>query len=156
MEGKRVKDSLITIITQMTNQDANLSGNVHGGVILRNIDNTAGIVATRHASANVVTASIDSVDFYSPVYVGDLLRVQASVNYTGSTSMEVGVRIEAEDFRTGKARHTASAYLSFVALDPTGKPTPIPQIILETDDEKRRNREARNRRESRLKKLASD
>jgi acyl-CoA hydrolase len=151
MQTKHVKDSLITIVYQMTHQDANFAGNVHGGVILKNIDNTAGIVASRHANTNTVTASIDRVDFYSPVYVGDLLRLLASINYTGHTSMEVGVRVEAENFMTGEIRHTASAYLTFVALDADGKPTQIPQIILETEDEKRRNREARNRRESRLK-----
>jgi uncharacterized protein (TIGR00369 family) len=151
MEAKRVKDSSITIVYQMTHQDANLLGNVHGGVILKDIDNTAGIVASRHANTNAVTASIDRVDFYSPVYVGDLLRLLSSVNYTGKTSMEIGVRVEAENFMTGMVRHTASAYLSFVALDAGGKPTQVPPIILETEDERRRNREARNRRESRLK-----
>jgi uncharacterized protein (TIGR00369 family) len=151
MQAKRVKDSMITIVYQMTHQDANLAGNVHGGVILKSIDNTAGIVASRHANTNAVTASIDRVDFHSPVYVGDLLRLLASVNYTGNTSMEVGVRVEAENFMTGEVRHTASAYLSFVALNSEGKPVQVPQIILETEDEKRRNREARKRREGRLK-----
>lgn len=151
MHAKKVKDSTITIAYQMTHQDANLAGNVHGGVILKNIDNTAGIVASRHANTNTVTASIERVDFYSPVYVGDLLRLLASVNYTGRTSMEVGVRVEAENFMTGEVRHTASAYLSLVALDKDGKPKPIPQIILETDEEKQRNREAQIRRESRPK-----
>jgi acyl-CoA hydrolase len=151
MQPKRVKDSTITIVYQMTQQDANLAGNVHGGVILKNIDNTAGIVASRHANMNAVTASIDRVDFYSPVYVGDLLRVLASVNYTGNTSMEIGVRVEAENFMTGQVRHTASAYLSLVALDSEGRPARVPQIIPETEDEKQRNREALNRRTSRLK-----
>jgi acyl-CoA hydrolase len=151
MQAKRVKDSSITIVYQMTHQDANLAGNVHGGVILKNIDNTAGIVASRHANTNAVTASIDRVDFYSPVYVGDLLRLLASVNFAGNTSMEVGVRVEAENFMTGEIRHTASAYLTFVALDADGKPTHVPQLIPETDDEKRRSMEARNRRESRRK-----
>jgi acyl-CoA hydrolase len=151
MQAKRVKDSMITIIYQMTHQDANLAGNVHGGVILKNIDNTAGIVASRHSNTNAVTASIDRVDFHSPVYVGDLLRLLASVNFTGNTSMEIGVRVEAENFMTGEVRHTASAYLSFVAMDANGRPMQVPQIILETEDDHRRNRDARNRRESRLK-----
>ena len=150
MQHKRVKDSMITIVYQMTHQDANLQGNVHGGVILKDIDNTAGIVASRHANTHAVTASIDRVDFYSPVYVGDLLRLLSAVNYVGTTSMELGVRVEAENFMTGEVRHTASAYLSFVALNATGKPTPVPPLILETEDEKRRNREARERREARL------
>jgi acyl-CoA hydrolase len=108
------------------------------------------MVASRHANANAVTASIDRVDFYSPVYVGDLLRLLASVNYTGKTSMEVGVRVEAENFRTGEVRHTASAYLTFVALDADGKPMQVPRIILGTGAEMRRNREARVRRKTRL------
>jgi uncharacterized protein (TIGR00369 family) len=151
MQAKRAKDSLITIVYQMTQQDANLAGNVHGGVILKNIDNTAGIVASRHANANAVTASIDKVDFHSPVYVGDLLRLLASVNYTGHTSMEIGVRVEAENFMTGAVRHTASAFLTFVAMDANGTPMQVPQLLLETEDEVRRNRAAGIRREFRLK-----
>ena len=150
MESKRVSESLITITHQMTPQDANLAGNVHGGIILKNIDNTAGIVASRHANTNAVTASIDRVDFHSPVFVGDLLRLKSAVNYAGNTSMEIGVRVEAENFMTGEVRHTASAYLTFVALDANGKPTRVPKIILESKEERRRNREARNRRKARL------
>jgi uncharacterized protein (TIGR00369 family) len=150
MKAKKVKDSMITIVYQMTHQDANLAGNVHGGVILKNIDNTAGIVASRHANTNAVTASIDRVSFYSPVYVGDLLRILAAVNHAGNTSMEIGVRVEAENFMTGEVRHTASAYVTFVSLDAKGKPTQVPKLVLETEEEKRRNQEARNRRESRI------
>lgn len=150
MEGKRVKDSSITVVQQMTHQDANLAGNVHGGVILKLIDNTAGIVGVRHAGTNMVTASIDRVDFHSPVFVGDLLRVSASINYVGRTSMEVGVRVEAENFVTGEVRHTGSAYLTFVSLDEHLKPRPIPPLILEEDDDKRRNCEAQERRRIRL------
>jgi uncharacterized protein (TIGR00369 family) len=83
MEPKRVKDSSVTVVQQMTQQDANLAGNVHGGVIMKLIDNTAGIVGVRHTGGNVVTASIDRLDFHSPVFVGDLLRVSASINYEG-------------------------------------------------------------------------
>jgi len=150
MQGKRVKDSMVTIVNQMTQQDANLAGNVHGGAILRNIDNTAAIVASRHTGTNIVTASIDRVDFYSPVYVGDLLRLLACVNYTGKTSMEIGVRIEAENFMTGEVRHTASAYLTMVSLDKEGKPLAVVPIIPETDEEKLRYQEAQKRREVRL------
>ncbi|HOW82939.1 MAG TPA: acyl-CoA thioesterase [Spirochaetota bacterium] len=150
MEQKRVKDSSVTIVHQMTQQDANLAGNVHGGVIMKFIDNTAGIAAARHSQGNVVTASIDRLDFHSPVFVGDLLRITASINYVGTTSMEVGVRVEAENFITGEIRHTASAYLTFVALDNTFKPKNLPPIIFETDDEKRRNCEAAERRRLRL------
>ncbi len=149
MNSKTVKESSVTIVSQMTHQDANLAGNVHGGVILKHIDNTGGIVASRHAQSNVVTASIERVDFHSPVFVGDLLRLIASMHHAGRTSMEVGVRIEAENFITGQVRHTASAYLTFVALDPYGKPLPVPGLVPETPDEIRRNSEARRRRELR-------
>jgi uncharacterized protein (TIGR00369 family) len=150
MENKKVKATSVTVVQQMTQQDANLAGHVHGGVILKLIDNTAGIVGIRHTGGNVVTASIDKVDFHFPVYVGNLLRVSASVNYVGSTSMEIGVRVEAEDLVTGKVRHTGSAYLTFVALDEDHKPKKINQIIIETDEEKRRNYEAQERKRIRL------
>lgn len=150
MEPKRVKDSSITVVQQMTQLDANLAGNVHGGTIMKLIDNTAGIVGMRHTGGNVVTASIDRLDFHSPVFVGDLLRVSASVNYVGTKSMEIGVRIEAENFLTGERRHTGSAYLTFVSLDENSRPRQIPPIIPETDDEKKRNCEALQRKEARL------
>jgi acyl-CoA hydrolase len=149
MDGKRVTDSRLTVVSQMTAQDANLAGHVHGGEIVKHIDNTAAIVAIRHTNCNVATVSIDRVDFYSPVYVGDLLRVSASINFAGGTSMEIGVRVEAEDYRTGEVRHTSSAYLIFVALDPAGKATRVPPLVLETDEEKRRNEQARLRRQFR-------
>ncbi|HOM86530.1 MAG TPA: acyl-CoA thioesterase [Spirochaetota bacterium] len=150
MDTKFVHDSTITIVQQMTHQDANLAGNVHGGTIMKLIDNTGGIVASRHSGCLVVTASIDRLDFHSPVYVGDLLRLKASVNFVGTTSMEVGVRVEAENFITGVVRHTASAYLTYVALDEKGKPEKVPALIPETDEEKRRNKEAELRRKKRL------
>ncbi len=147
---KKACETLITIIQQMTQQDANLAGNVHGGTIMKIIDNTAGIVATRHTGKNSVTASIDRLDFHSPVFVGDLLRVSACINVVGRTSMEVGVRVEAENVITGQVRHTASAYLTYVSLDEHGKPVQAPPLIFETDEEKRRNREAIERRKRRL------
>lgn len=150
MEGKKIQESQVTIVQQMTGQDANLSGNVHGGVVMKQIDSTAGIVAARHASRNVVTASIDRLDFHNPVYIGDLLTLKASVNMVGRTSIEVGVRVEAENFMTGELRHTASAYLTFVALGGDGRPTEVPPLLLETEDEIRRNREALARRQLRL------
>ncbi len=149
MESKYVKDSSMEIFMQMTHQDANLAGNVHGGMIMKYIDNTAAIVASRHAQGNTVTASIDRLDFHSPVYVGDLLRVKASINYIGRTSMEVGVRVEAENFITGEFRHTASAYLTFVPLDAEGHPRKVPDIIFQTEDEQRRNCAAAERRKYR-------
>ncbi len=150
MESKTVKESSITVVQQMMPQDANLAGNVHGGTIMKLIDNTAGIVGVRHTGGNVVTASIDRLDFHYPVFVGDLLRVIASVNFVGTKSMEIGVRVESENVVTGEIRHTGSAYMTFVSLDENLKPRKIPQIIPETDDEKRRNCEAQQRKEARL------
>ncbi len=150
MEAKRVSDSSVTVIQQMMHEDANLYGNVHGGTIMKLVDNTAGIVGVRHSGRQMVTASIDRLDFHNPVFVGDLLRITASANYVGSTSMEIGIRIEAEDYKTGKVRHTASAYMTFVALDERGKPVKIPPLESVTEDEKRRNKEAVERRKNRL------
>lgn len=147
---KTVKDSSITIVQHMTQMDANLAGNVHGGTIMKLIDNTAGIVAARHTGKNPVTASIDRLDFHSPVFVGNLIRITASINYVGKTSMEIGVRVEAENMITGEVRHTSSAYLTYVALDAEGKPTVIPPVSFETEDEKRRSCEAQERRKRRL------
>jgi acyl-CoA hydrolase len=150
MPLKTVRDSSVMIVQQMTPADANIAGNVHGGTIMKLIDNTGGIVAARHTQSNVVTASIDRLDFHSPVFVWDLLRVYASINFAGRTSMELGVRVEAENFITGEVRHTASAYLTYVALDEQGKPKELPPIEFQTDDEKRRNCEASERRRRRL------
>jgi len=150
MEAKKVKES-ITIMTQMmTPLDVNTAGNVHGGVIMKLIDSAGGAVAVRHARKNVVTASVDRLDFHSPVFVGDLVTLKAGLNYVGKTSMEVGVRVESENLITGLVQHTASAYLTYVALGEDGRPVPVPPLLPETDDEKRRNREAQRRRESRL------
>jgi len=150
MKEKTVDESKLLIVQQMVQADANLAGNVHGGVIMKLIDSTAGLVAVRHALSNVVTASIDRLDFHTPVFVGELLVVNAAINYTGTSSMEVGVRVEAENVMTGERRHTASAYLTFVALDNDGKPTAIPPLAINSEEEKRRNREAAERRKIRL------
>ncbi len=150
MDGKRVKDSSVTIAQVMIPEDANPMGNVHGGVIVKLIDTAAGVVASRHARSNVVTASIDRLDFHNPVFIGDLLFFKAGLNMVGRTSMEIGVRVEAENVRTGEVRHTASAYLTYVALDDRGRPRDVPPLILETEDEIRRNREAKARRAIRL------
>lgn len=150
MEGKRVSDSRITMSQMMNPEDANPAGNVHGGVIMKLIDTVAGVAAIRHCRTNVVTASIDRLDFLSPVFIGDLLTVKASLNLVGKTSMEVGVRVEAENLRTGEVRKTSSAYLTCVALDESGKPTEVPQLILETGEDRRRNCDAARRREVRL------
>ena len=150
MEGKRVQDSSVVMAQMMIPQDANPAGNVHGGVVVKLIDEAAGVVASRHARSNVVTASIDRMEFHTPVFVGDLLIVTAGLNLVGRTSMEIGVRVEAENLITGEVRHAATAYLTYVALDTQGRPRTVPPLILETEEEKRRNQEAARRRETRL------
>ncbi len=131
-------------------EDANPAGNVHGGVIMKHIDSAAGVAAFRHARCNVVTASIDRLDFIHPVYVGNLLILKASVNLTGQTSMEVGVRAETEDLRSGEIQHVASAYLTFVALDENGRPKRIPALIVRGEEPQKRFRMAQARRKARL------
>lgn len=151
MAGKTVKESSVIMALQMNPQDTNPAGNVHGGVIMKLIDTAAGVAASKHARSNVVTASIDRLDFHYPAFIGDLLTLKASLNMVGRTSMEVGVRVETENLKTGQVRHTASAYLTFVALDGKGQPVEIQPLICETEDEWRRYREAAARREMRLK-----
>ena len=150
MKGKKVSESCVIHSHVMMPQDANQAGNVHGGQIMKHIDTTAGVVACRHARRNVVTASLDRIDFFHPVYVGDLLTLKASLNFVGKTSMEIGVRVEAENLLKGKTLHTASAFLTFVALDKNGLPTKVPPLILISDEEKRRNKAAKERKEMRL------
>jgi uncharacterized protein (TIGR00369 family) len=156
MKEKRVRESSIIMAQQMNPQDANPAGNVHGGVIMKLIDTAAGAVAIRHARSNAVTASIDRLDFFHPVFVGDFVTLRASLNFVGRTSMEVGVRVESENLLTGERRHTSTAYLTYVALDGHGQPLLLPPMILETDEEKRRNREAKVRRETRLAEKAKE
>jgi acyl-CoA hydrolase len=142
--------SSITVAVAMNPEDTNPAGNVHGGVIMKHIDTAGGVVAHRHARKNTVTACIDHVAFHHPVYVGDLLILKAGLNYAGKTSMEVGVRVEAENLLTGEIRHTASAYLTYVALDELGRPTEIPPYVPRTEEEQRRCCEAQVRRDFRL------
>jgi len=150
MSGKPVRASQLVTAIQMNPEDANPAGNVHGGVIMKHVDTVAGAVAIRHSRSTAVTASIDRLDFHNPVYVGDLLVLSASLNFVGKSSMEVGVRVEAENLRTGEIRHTASAYLTFVAIDDQGRPKGVPRLIPETEDERRRYCEAQVRRDTRL------
>lgn len=129
---------------------ANNLGHVFGGVMLSMMDKTAAVAAFRHCRLNVVTASIDRVDFREPIHVGDLVVMKASVNYVGRTSMEVGVRVEAEELLSGRRRHTNSCYLTFVAVDRNGRPIEIPGLVPETPDELRRFQAAELRRKVRL------
>ena len=130
--------------------EANVGGNVHGGVIMHLCDEVAGIAAVRHSGNRVVTAAMDRMNFLHPVYVGQLVTVKATVNAAWHTSMEVGVRVESEDVRTGETVHTSTAYLTMVALDDDGRPTAVPPVRPETSVEERRAREAQLRRDSRL------
>jgi acyl-CoA hydrolase len=130
--------------------DANTAGNVHGGAIMQLCDEVAGIAAVRHSGRRVVTAGMDRLTFLNPVFVGNLVTVKASVNAAWRTSMEVGVRVESEDVRTGHVEHTSTAYLTMVALDDDGNPAPVPPVAVETPDEERRAREAQLRRDYRL------
>jgi acyl-CoA hydrolase len=130
--------------------DANSAGFVHGGIVMKMCDEAAGIASVRHSGCRVVTAAMDRMTFVDPVNIGFLLTCKASVNAVWRTSMEVGVRVEAEHPRTGEVHHTSTAYLTMVALDEEGKPTQVPPLETETDDEIRREREANVRRRNRL------
>lgn len=149
-DEKSIAQTRVAMAQVMLPQDANPAGNIHGGVIMKLIDTAAAVVASRHAQCNTVTASIDSMSFHNPVYIGDLLILKAGINMVGRSSMEIGVRVEAEDYIRGIVRHTASAYLTFVALDEDGDPATVPGLRLESDDDRRRNREAEQRRNARL------
>lgn len=131
-------------------QHSNNVGNVFGGVVLSMMDKCAAIAAFRHSRHSVVTASIDRVDFREPIHLGDLVVMKASVNYAGRTSMEVGVRVEAEDLMTGRLRHTNSCYLTFVAVDANGRPIEVAELQPETEDEWRRHAAAKERRRRRF------
>jgi acyl-CoA hydrolase len=140
----------------MMPQDANNMGNVFGGVVLSMMDSVAAIAAIRHCRMAVVTASIDRVDFREPIHLGDLLVMKASVNYVGRTSLEVGVRVEAEDLLTGQRRHTNSCYLTYVAVDRAGRPVEIPALKPESREEIRRHAAAEARRRRRLEERQSE
>jgi acyl-CoA hydrolase len=138
------------LIRWMSIQDANSAGFVHGGTVMRMCDEVAGIAAIRHCGRGVVTAGMDRMTFTEPVWVGELLRCSASVNATWNTSMEVGVRVEAENAVTGEVRHTSTAYMTMVAVDEKGKPMPVAPVTVEGPEEERRKREAEVRRQNRL------
>jgi acyl-CoA hydrolase len=134
----------------MMPQHANIMGNVFGGVLLSLLDRAAAVAAIRHAGKPCVTVSVDKVDFKEPIHVGELVTAFARVNYAGHTSMEVGVKIIAENVLSGEKRHTNSCYITYVALDEQGVPTEVPKLVPETADEKRRYDRAAKRRASRM------
>ncbi len=150
MPKKHPQESETVMSELMMPQHANVMGNVFGGVILALVDRVAAVAAIRHAGRQCVTVSVDKVDFKEPIHVGELVTAYARVNYAGRTSMEVGVKIIAENVLSGEKHHTNSCYVTYVALDDTGVPTPVPPIVPETADEKRRFDRAAKRRATRV------
>jgi len=150
LSPRPVAQSRTVISIVMEIEHANNAGYVHGGTIMRLVDTAAGISALRHARRRVVTAAMDDMSFLSPVYIGDMVTVLAMVNDAHSTSMEVGVRVDVETVLTAERRHVASAHLVFVGLDEEGRPAAVPPVIAVSVDEKRRQAQARVRREQRL------
>ncbi len=147
---KRIADSRATISQIMLPTDANPQGNVQGGIIMKLVDQAGAIVAVRHSGSNVVTVAVDSMTFLSPIYVGNLVTLTASLSYVGRTSMEVEVLVEAEDPMTGEKTHTNSAYVVYVALDEKGRPCKIPPVIAETKEERERLARGAERQAKRL------
>jgi acyl-CoA hydrolase len=150
LQPRPASESRSELIRWMGPQDANGAGFVHGGVVMRMCDEVAGIASIRHSGARVVTAGMDRMTFSEPVFVGELLRCIASVNAAWRTSMEVGVRVEAENPLTRQMRHTSTAYLTMVAVDDRGEPMPVPPLEVSGEAEIRRQREAETRRRNRL------
>ena len=151
MEQTRpVRESQAEVAEMMLPNDANPLGNILGGKVMHLVDVTAAIAAARHSRGFVVTASVDHMDFRNPVHVGELLILEASVNRAFTTSMEVGVKVQAENLATGQRRQTSSAFVTFVAIDGQGRPRPVPPVIPETEEEKRRYEQAEERRIQRL------
>jgi len=148
--GRFVRESVSEYSEFALPTDANTLGNVLGGKVMHLVDLAAALAAVRHSRCPVVTASVDQMSFLHPVHIGQLIMLQSSVNRVFRTSMEVGVRVQVEDLLTGHRKHTSSAYLTFVALDASGRRVSIPPVIPETDDEKRRYAEAEERRAYRL------
>jgi acyl-CoA hydrolase len=130
--------------------DANSAGFIHGGTVMKLCDEAAGAAAVKHSRCRVVTAGVDRMAFLTPIHVGELVSFSASVNAAWRTSMEVGVRVEAENPRTGERRHTNSAYLTMVAVDADGNPIEVPPLLAETETERSREAEAQVRRRNRL------
>lgn len=153
ISSKTVASSQVIMTQLVLPSHTNAIGTIFGGTVMAWIDIAAAITAQRHSGKEVVTASIDSMSFVAPIYVGWVVNLKASVNYTSRTSMEIGVRIEAENPKTGEMFHTSTAYLTFVAIGSNGKPTPVPALVCETDDQKRRFEAGKKRRAERVAKM---
>jgi acyl-CoA hydrolase len=145
-----VSDSQAVLVRWMGVMDANTAGYVHGGTVMKLCDEAAGIAGIKHSRRRVVTAAMDRMTFVEPIHVGELVTFRASVNAVWRTSMEIGVRVEAERPETGERRHTNTAYLTMVALDEDGRPCAVPPLLTQAPDEERREREAQTRRRLRL------
>lgn len=150
MPSKSAKASQVIMTQLVLPSHTNSIGSIFGGTVMSWIDISAAIAAQRHSNCEVVTASIDRLDFIAPVYKGWVVNLKASVNFVSRTSMEIGVRVDAENPKTGETFHTASAYLTFVAIGSDGKATEVPGLILENEEDKRRNAAAAQRRAYRL------
>jgi acyl-CoA hydrolase len=150
LAGRFVRESVSEYSEFALTTDANTFGNLLGGKVMHLVDLAGALAAVRHARCQVVTASVDQMTFLHPVRMGELIILRSSVNRVFRTSLEVGVRVEVENLVTGERRHTSSAYLTFVAVDTQGRRVPVPPVIPETDDEKRRFEEAQTRRAQRL------
>ncbi len=148
--AKPVGASRINIAQLMQPEHANNLGNVHGGWIMKLVDEAGALACMRHAQRRVVTVAIDSMVFRNPIKIGDLVLLTAEVTYTGHTSMEAEVQVQAENPITGERTHTNTAYLVYVALDDKGKPTAVPALRVETEDEQRKHLEAQKRQDQRL------
>jgi uncharacterized protein (TIGR00369 family) len=147
---KPMRASHVTIAQLMHPEHANIQGNVHGGWIMKLVDEAGALACMRHSNHRVVTVAIDQMVFRQPIRIGDLVLLDAEVTYSGHTSMEAEVQVVAENPINGQRTHTNTAYLVFVALDDAGKPTPVPPVVAENPAEKARNAEARQRQERRL------
>lgn len=150
MQKRKVSQSETVLSEVMMPMHANHYGSVHGGVILKLVDEAAFVAASKHARKNVVVASMDYMEFKHPVNIGDVLTLSACVLHVGKTSMDIEVRVEAEKIKEDKKVNVGFAYLTMVALDKKGRPTQIPGLILQTPEQKRKNKEIRLRREKRL------
>jgi acyl-CoA hydrolase len=150
MDPKPAAESRAVLTHWMGILDANSTGSIHGGTVMKLCDEAAGLAAIKHSRQRVVTAGMDRMNFLYPIYVAELVTFSAMVNAAWRTSMEVGVRVDAENPRTGEVRHTSTAYLTMVALDDNGNPTQVPPLIATTPTEQRRMREAELRRANRL------
>ena len=150
MEPELASDTRCQLVRWMGVLDANTAGNVHGGTVMRLCDEAAALAAIKHSRQRVVTVAMDRMAFRYPIRIGELVTLSASVNAAWRTSMEVGVRVDAENPRTGEVRHTNTAYLTMVALDDDGDPVAVPGLIATTPTEQRRMREAGLRRANRL------